>query len=143
MILVDANVLLYAYHPRAVQHDRARTWVETAFSGESPVALSWSAVLAFLRISTNARAFDEPLTIAEATAIVSEWLRLPAVVLLEPGERYWEILRGLMTEAQVSGPLVSDAAVAALALEHGAALCTTDRDFRRFPRLRIIDPLAA
>jgi toxin-antitoxin system PIN domain toxin len=142
VILVDANVLLYAYHPRAEQHERCRPWVETAFSGPDPVGLAWMTVQAFLRIGTNPRAFEHPLSIDEASAIVSEWLALPAVALVEPGEQYWEILRKLLCEGQVAGPLVSDAALAALALDHGAALCTTDRDFTRFPGLRLVNPLA-
>lgn len=143
MILVDANVLLYAYHPRSQHHERCRAWVERAFSGTAPVAVCWMVVLAFLRIGTNARAFEQPLTMAEAVAIVSEWLALPAVVLLEPGPKHWEILQQLLVEARVAGPLVTDAALAALAVEHGGAVCTTDRDFRRFQGLRIIDPLTA
>ena len=142
MILLDANVLLYAYHSRAEHHKTCRRWVEGAFSGPEPVALCWPTILAFIRIGTNPRAFDRPFTIKEAISIVAEWLEAPAVQLLEPGERYWAILKALMVEAQISGPLVSDAALAALALEHGAALCTTDRDFRRFTRLRLVDPLA-
>jgi hypothetical protein len=142
MILVDANVLLYAYHPRAEQHARCRGWVEKAFVGVEPAGLPWATILAFLRIGTNHRAFERPLTIVEATKIVAEWLTLPAVAVVDPGERYWEILGALLVEAQAAGPLVSDAAIAALALENGAALCTTDRDFRRFKGLRVVDPVS-
>jgi toxin-antitoxin system PIN domain toxin len=142
LILVDANVLLYAYHPRSSHHDRCRRWLEAAFSGDGPVALCWLVVLAFLRISTSARAFEQPLTMAEALAIVSEWLALPAIVMVEPGPRHWETLHHMLSDAQVVGPMVTDAAIAALALEHGAAVCTTDRDFRRFSGLRLVDPLA-
>lgn len=142
MILVDANVLLYAYHPRSEQHERCRSWVETALTGSDPIGLAWMTIQAFLRIGTNPRAFEHPLSIDEASGIVSEWLALPAVGLVEPGERYWEILRKLLREGQVAGPLVSDASLAALAIEHGAALCTTDRDFTRFPSLRLVNPLA-
>lgn len=142
MILLDANVLLYAYHPRAKQHERCRSWVESAFSGGDPVGIPWMTIQAFLRIGTNPRAFEHPLSIDEAAEIVSEWLALPAVVPVEPGERYWEILQTLLRAGQVAGPLVSDAALAALALEHGAILCTTDRDFTRFAGVRLLSPLA-
>ena len=141
MILVDANVLLYAYHPRAEQHARCRAWVEGAFSGPTPVRLPWATITAFLRISTHARVFELPLSMAEAAATVAAWLAAPAVATIEPGERYWEIFRGLLESSQVSGALVTDAALAALALEHGATLCTTDRDFTRFPELRTVSPL--
>lgn len=143
MILVDANVLLYAYDPRSAHHERCRRWVEQAFSGEEPVCISWVTLLAFVRISTNPRVYEAPLTIAEAVAIVASWLERKAVSVLEAGEQTWEILRGLLVEAQVTGPLVTDAFLAALALENGATLVTTDRDFARFPRLRCSDPTAA
>lgn len=141
MTLIDANVLLYAYHPRAVQHDRCRAWVEAEFSAGAAVRLPWATIVAFLRISTNPRVFERPLTTLEAEAAVSSWLALPSVAPVDPGERYWDILRDLLHRAQVTGPLVTDAALAALAIEHGATLCTTDRDFSRFPGLRTFNPL--
>jgi toxin-antitoxin system PIN domain toxin len=139
--LVDANVLLYAYHRRAAQHERCRAWVEAEFSGGAAVRLPWATIVAFLRISTNARVFEHPLATAEAEAAVSSWLAVPSVSTIDPGERYWDILRELLHRAQVAGPLVTDAALAALAIEHGATLCTTDRDFTRFPGLRTVNPL--
>jgi hypothetical protein len=139
--LVDANVLLYAYHRRAPQHERCRAWLEAEFSSGAAVRLSWLTIVAFLRISTNPRVFERPLSTAEAEGAVSSWLALPAVSTIDPGERYWGVLRDLLHRAQVTGPLVTDAALAALAIEHGAALCTTDRDFARFPGLRTLDPL--
>jgi hypothetical protein len=142
MILVDANVLLYAYHPRAEHHPRCRAWVEQAFSGEEPVCLAWVTVLAFLRVSTNPRIFEQPLLAAEAASAVSSWLERPSVSVLEAGEQCWEILRRLLVEAQVTGPLVMDAFLAALALENGATLVTTDRDFARFPKLKVHNPAA-
>ena len=98
-------------------------------------------VLAFLRISTNPRALEHPFPVSEAVAIVSEWLDRPMVTVLGPGERHWEILRNLLQEGQAPGPLVMDAHLAALAIEHGAALSTSDRDFARFPGLRLSNPL--
>ena len=143
MILVDANLLLYAYHPRAELHERSRAWLETALSGSRLVRFAWLTVWAFLRISTNPRAFERPLSMEEAEAAVSSWLAQPVAGILEPGERHWEILRGLARAGQASGALVMDAALAAIALEHGATLCSTDRDFARFPGLRWMDPLAS
>ena len=141
MTLIDANVLLYAYHPRAAQHERCRTWIETEFTRGTTIRIAWPTIVAFLRISTSPRVFERPLTVVEAEAVVSSWLALPSVAPLDRGDRYWNILRELLTRAQVTGPLVSDAALAALAIEHGAMLCTTDRDFARFPGLRTITPL--
>jgi uncharacterized protein len=142
MILVDANVLLYAYQPRAGQHARCRAWVEAAFSGEEAVCLAWVTILAFVRISTNPRVFERPLLGVEALATVSSWLARPSVSVLEAGEQCWEIFRQLVVDAQASGPLVMDAFLAALAIESGAKLVTTDRDFTRFPKLELFDPTA-
>ena len=142
MILVDANVLLYAYQARAEAHERCRAWVERVFSGEEPVAIAWVTVLAFVRISTNPRVFEQPLLASEALAAVASWLQRPCVSVLEAGEACWEIFRELVVEAQVTGPLVMDAFLAALAIENGATLVTTDRDFARFPKLKLFDPAA-
>lgn len=141
MILVDANLLLYAYHSGAAQHAAARRWLESVLSGMEPVGLSWSTILAFLRIGTSPRVFERPYRIEEAESIVSSWLDRSSVAVLRPGDRYWEILRALLIEARIEAALVSDAALAALAIEHGATLCTTDRDFRRFPGLKHSNPI--
>ncbi len=143
MILVDANLLLYAYHPRAEQHEKSRAWLEKALFGPELVRFAWLTLWAFLRIATNPRVFERPLSNAEAEAAISSWLALPAAGIVEPGERHWDILRGLVRDGQTAGPLVMDAVLAAIALEHGATLCTTDRDFSRFPRLRWMNPLIA
>lgn len=143
MMLIDANLLLYAYDPRADAHDASRTWLEATLSGSPLVRFAWTTVWAFLRISTNPRVYERPLTMAEAEQHVSSWLAQPAAGILEPGERHWDILRGLTSAGQTTGPLVMDAALAAIAIEHGATLCTTDRDFARFPGLRWTNPLAS
>jgi uncharacterized protein len=143
VILVDANLLLYAYHPRAEQHDASRIWLEAALSGPELIRFAWLTLWAFLRIGTNPRAFERPLSTSEAEAAVSSWLAQPAAGILEPGERHWDILRGLVSEGQIAGPLVMDAVLAAIALEHGATLCTTDRDFSQFAGLKWKNPLAA
>ena len=141
MILVDANLLLYAYHPRAPEHERSRRWLEAALSGPDPVRFAWVTLWAFLRIGTSSRVFERPLTVAEAEAIVSSWLERPNAGILEPAERHWRILGDLLREGQTTGPLVMDAVLAAIALEHGATLCTTDRDFARFPGLKWRNPI--
>ena len=108
------------------------------FSSGAAVRIPWATIVASLRISTNPRVFERPLTTAEAERAVSSWLALPSVSPVDPGERYWDVLRDMLHRAQVTGPLVTDAA---LAIEHGATLCTTDRDFARFPGLRTFNPL--
>jgi toxin-antitoxin system PIN domain toxin len=140
VILVDANVLLYAYDPRSPFHDRCRAWVENAFSGDEPVALAWVTVLAFVRIATNPRVYEQPLLAAEATAIVASWLARPSLCVLEAGEACWEIFRRLVVDSQATGPLVMDAFLAALAIENGATVATTDRDFTRFPKVKLVNP---
>ena len=142
MILVDANLLLYAYHPKSEQHKASRGWLETALSGAELVRFAWLTLWAFLRISTNPRAFERPLSIAEAHAAISSWLDQPVAGILEPGDRHRDILQKLMNDGQTVGPLVMDAALAALAIEHGAKLCTTDRDFSRFADLKWTNPIA-
>jgi toxin-antitoxin system PIN domain toxin len=141
MTLIDANILLYAYDPSSPHHRVARGWLETTILEPENIALTWMTLLAFLRISTSPRPLEHPLSIAEAGAIVSGWLERPMFSVLNPGERHWEILLGLMAKGQARGPLIMDAHLAALAIEHGATLATTDRDFARFPGLRILNPL--
>jgi uncharacterized protein len=142
VILVDANLLLYAYHSRSAQHEASREWLEATLSGGEFVRFAWVTLWAFLRISTHPRVFERPLAIADAQAAIASWLAQPVAGIVEPGERHWEILGKLMREGQAAGPLVMDAALAALAIEHGAKLCTTDRDFSRFPGLNWTNPLS-
>lgn len=141
MILVDANLLLYAYHPKSEQHEASRAWLEATLSGSQLVRFAWLTIWAFLRVSTNPRAFDRPLSILEAETAVSSWLDQPVAGILDAGERHWDILRDLLRTGQATGPLVMDAVLAALAIEHGATLHTTDRDFSRFPGLKWTNPL--
>lgn len=141
MILIDANLLLYAYDSSSEYHKTAGSWFQEVLSQQEPVRLSWMTILAFLRISTNPRAFTRPLSISEALAVVSEWLSIPSVHILNPTERHFEIMKNLLPAAQVSGPLVMDGHLAALAIEHGATLYTNDKDFARFSGVRLRNPL--
>lgn len=143
MKLLDANLLLYAHDPRAVQHDASRAWLESVLSGSEMVRFAWLTLWAFLRIATNPRVYERPLSATEAETLVSSWLAQPVAGILEPGDRHWEILRTLTRSGQATGALMMDAAIAAIAIEHGATLCTTDRDFSRFPGLTWINPLDA
>ena len=141
MTLVDANLLLYAHDPRATQHEASRRWLEGVLSGRELVGFAWLTLWAFLRISTNPRVYERPLSIDEAEGLVESWLGRSMVRILDPGERHWEILRDLTRSGQSAGPLVMDAALAAIAIEHGATLATTDRDFSRFDGLTWRNPL--
>jgi hypothetical protein len=142
MIILDANVLLYAYDSASILHSKARAWVEDAFSGTTPIGLPWQTINAFLRITTNSRLPRQRFSMAEAARIADLWLEQPNVRPLAPGEDHWPLFRQMIIEGQASGPLVADAQLAALAIEYGGTLCTTDRDFARFPGLRWKNPLS-
>jgi toxin-antitoxin system PIN domain toxin len=142
MILIDANLLLYAYDSSSKHHKEAREWLEKILSEPELVRLAWVTVLAFLRISTHSRIFENPFTISEATSIVGKWIDHPIVEFLSPAERHWTILSKLLEDGQANGPLVMDAHLAALAIEHGAVLYTTDKDFSRFEQLKVVNPLS-
>jgi uncharacterized protein len=141
VILVDANLLLYAYDPDSARHDASRRWLEEALSGNELVRFAWLTLWAFVRISTSRQVYVRPLSADEAQAAVGSWLAQPNADVLEPGERHLEILGRLIAAGQATGPLIMDAALAAIALEHGATVCSTDRDFARFPGLDWINPL--
>lgn len=141
MILLDANLLLYAHNAGSAQFGAAKKWLEAVISEPEPVGLPWVSALAFLRISTNPRAFPDPYSIAEAVVILSDYFAVPSVVAIHPGSGHWELLSSLLEKSQARGDLVSDAHLAALAIENGATLCTTDRGFARFPGLRFLNPL--
>ncbi len=115
---------------------------EKRLSEPEPVGLAWASVLAFLRIGTNPRAFENPMTVDEACTHIAAWLRRPLVQMLEPTSRHWEILHRLLVGSQAPANLVPDADLAALAVEHGATLCSTDRDFSRFEDVSWHNPLA-
>ncbi len=143
MLLLDANLLIYAYHAESEEHAAAKVWVEGVFSGAEAVGLPWQTILAFLRITTHQRIFERPLSMNKAQGIAASWLERPQVHPVEAGANFFSVLSGLLRSAQIKGALVSDAAIAALAIEHGATLCTTDRDFARFPGLKWANPLQA
>ena len=142
MIVVDANLLLYSYDSALPRHEPARAWLEKVFSGTEPVVLPWQSIGAFARIITNRRLPGERFSIQEVVEIVDRWLEQPNVHALGPGEQHWPLFRQMLVEGQVSGDLTSDAQLAALTMECGGVLHTTDRDFARFPGLRWKNPLA-
>lgn len=142
MILVDVNLLVYAKMDSMEAHEAARTWLEGRLSGIYGVGLPWASLLGFLRLTTNPRIFEHPLSMAAARAQVHSWLALPSVFVPEPTERHAGILAALLSEAGRSSH-VPDAHLAALAIEYGLTLQTTDRDFARFSGLKWENPIAA
>lgn len=143
MTILDANILLYAHDSTATYHDKARAWVEKVFSDGEPVGIPSQSAMAFLRIVTNARLPGDRYTVEEAVGVVDRWLEQPNVRLLSPGENHWRLLRSALIEGQCRGPLTTDAQLAAVTIEHGGILYTTDRDFARFPGLRWTNPLVS
>jgi toxin-antitoxin system PIN domain toxin len=143
VIVVDANLLLYAANRDAPEHERSKDWLDGQLSGPTRVGLPWPSLLAFMRVATNPVAIRHPLTPSAAWAQVTEWLGAPVVWTPGPGDRHAEILGSLMTAGGMSSRLVSDAHLAALAMEHGLTLCSTDGDFAKFAGLKWENPLAA
>lgn len=142
MKLVDLNLLLYAIDEEARNHDRARAWLEDVLSGTEEVGFAWVVLLGFVRLSTSPAVFEAPLEAGDALDIVDGWLAQPVAVVVDPSERHTRNLRELLSPLGTAGNLTTDAHLAALAIEHGAELCSRDADFSRFPGLRWRDPLA-
>jgi len=142
LILVDSNLLLYAKFEDVPQHRRAKIWVEAQLNGSARVGIPWQASLAFLRLATNARVFAQPLTIAAAWKQMMEWLDHPRVWIPEPTEEHAPVLRDLLLDANVTGNLIADAHLAAIAIEHGLTVCSADSDFARFAGVSWFNPIA-
>jgi toxin-antitoxin system PIN domain toxin len=143
VILVDANLLVYAKVEGLPQHGKARGWLDAALNGPNRVGLPWPSLLAFVRITSNPRVFTRPQTVARAWAQVEQWLALETVWIPHPTERHREVLGKLLTHTDQRSQLVPDAHLAALAIEHGLILCSADGDFARFSDLRWQNPLSS
>jgi hypothetical protein len=142
VILVDANLLVYAHVRTFPQHVAARDWLDSELSRGTPVGLPWPTLLGFLRIVTNPRVFQQPEPMSEAWRQVDAWLGADAVWIPQATERHAGVLGALLASAGVQANLVPDAHLAALAIEHGLLLCSADTDFARFPDLRWLNPLS-
>jgi toxin-antitoxin system PIN domain toxin len=142
VILVDANVLIYAHVSTFDQHREARDWLDRQLGGFAAVGLPWPSLLAFLRLVTNPRVFERPEPIADAWRQVSAWLACESAWIPQPTERHAAIMSELLALPGIHGNLVPDVHLAALAIEHGLTLCSSDADFARFPGLSWLDPIA-
>jgi toxin-antitoxin system PIN domain toxin len=140
--MVDANILLYSVDAESIFHDAARAWLEETLNGPTRVGLPWASLLAFQRISTHPRAAASPLSPGQAWSYISDWLGAEATWVPAPGGRHAEILHRLIVDGDLRGNLVTDAHLAALAIEHGVGVCSTDSDFARFPELTWVNPAA-
>ena len=141
MILPDVNLLLYAYNSGTPFHKKAAVWWKDCLTGEEPVGLAHVVIFGFVRIGTNARAFEIPLDPKEAADHVRTWLAQPCAQVLEPGPNHIEQTLKLLETVGTAGDLVTDAQIAALAIEYGAVVHTADADFLRFPGVRWRNPI--
>ena len=136
MVVVDANVLLYAVDTASTHHKEARSWLDSSLAGAEGIGFPWMSLLAFIRIGTNPAILPSPMTVDEAVGQVEAWLGAPAAVVTHPTARHAGLLRGLLRESGTAGNLTTDAHLAALAIENGADLVSYDRDFARFAGVR-------
>jgi len=142
-MLVDVNLLLYAVLAHAPEHPRASVWLESQLNGEQRVGIAWDSILGFLRLATNPRVTSPPLDPADAWKIVASWLDLPTVWTPGPTETHAQVLGDLISRYRLTGKLVPDAQLAAIAIQHGLEICSADTDFARFTEVRWRNPLAA
>ncbi len=141
MILIDANLLLYARISSFAEHDRARAWLDGQLNGSAPVGIPWQSLVAFLRISINPRVFTRPLSTAKAWKQVKDWLDCPPVWTPTPTDQHARLMGELVGRSSMTSNLVGDAHLAALAIEHGLTMCSADSDFAQFRGLRLTNPL--
>jgi uncharacterized protein len=141
MKIPDANLLIYALDDTSARHEGARAWLDGTLSGTEDVGFAWLVLLAVLRLTTKPALFASPYRPEEALDVIDGWLAQPCASVVQPTSRHLALLRGLITPLGTAGNLTSDAHLAALAIEHGAVLCSCDADFSRFPGLTWQDPL--
>lgn len=141
MIIPDLNLLIYAYDSKSNFHKLAKQWWETALSGSDQVALCWVVILGFIRITTNARVFKNPLSVEQSTSIVASWLECPNVTIINPSDQHFEILSEYLATLGVGANLVTDIHLATLAREFGGVLHSNDLEFGRFEKISWVNPI--
>jgi toxin-antitoxin system PIN domain toxin len=141
VIIPDLNLLLYAYNPTRPEHGPALKWWEDCLSSEEPVGLAHVVVFGFARLATMAKVFNPPLSVTAANGHIRAWLAQPNVQIITPADGHTDRVLDLLEQAGLGGNLVTDAQLAALAIEHHAVLHTADTDFLRFPGVRWLNPL--
>ena len=141
MILPDVNLLVYAVDETSPFHARARRWWDDTLSSTATVGLCYPSILGFVRLTTNRRMFESPLSVDDVLDLVQSWLDQPHAVLLAPTGRHWPILSGLLRSSAAGANLTTDAHIAAYAIEHAGTVYSNDRDFGRFESLRWTNPL--
>ena len=141
MILVDANLPIHASYVESRQHKATKEWLEQCFNGDTRVGLPWESLVAYVRIITNPRMFERPLDVVEALRQVEDWLELPTVWTPGPTKRHAALFTAFSKQVGIGGNIVQDAHLAALAVEHGLTLCSTDTDFARFKDLVWYNPI--
>ena len=140
-MLTDVNILIYAYDINFKHHTEIKTWFEEKLASTDLIYLSWQSISGFLRITTNQKLFQNPMTGEKSRNQVNEWLRRPNVSILIETEKHWAIFERLLVETKIVGAKTMDAHLAALAIEHSVILATTDRDFGAFKGIRLLNPL--
>jgi toxin-antitoxin system PIN domain toxin len=140
--LPDVNLLVYAADESSRHHAQARPWLEQTLSGTEEVGFAWMVLLGFVRISTNPAAFGNALAPARAFEFIDSWLEAAVATVVHPGQRHADHIRELLMPLGTAGNLTTDAHLAALAIEHGAELCSSDNDFSRFEGVRWTNPIA-
>jgi toxin-antitoxin system PIN domain toxin len=136
LLVVDVNVLLYATNPSAERHEPAHRWLRQSLNEPASIGFTWLVLLGFLRISTHPSVFERPLSVERALQIAATWTVAPGAAILEPSIRHLAVLSGLLDSTGAGGNLTNDAHLAAIAIEHGAGVCSYDNDFDRFDGLR-------
>lgn len=141
MIIPDINILIYAINQDSHCHNKAKNWLEKILNSNETIGLSWIVIIGFIRIITNNKIMSSPLIAKDAVNIISSWLLMPNVIILNPTNDHWNILCELLDQLGTAGNITSDAHLAALAIEHKAYLFSSDNDFSRFKGLRWKNPI--
>ncbi len=143
MLFPDINILVYAYDSASKDHELCSNWLESVLNGDEPVCFSWHTIMGLVRILTTVKRVKNAFTAKEAMQIADDLMSTPVSRMLSPGDQHFTLFRQLVNETGISGARLSDAIIAALAIEHGATVVSKDRDFRAFDGVKLLNPLAS